>query len=119
MRAPDRAHGGLGEDDEIASVSLGALEKPDQPLDDLRAAVGSLDGPELGRADRDKPRDGLLSLTPSPFQGEGRGESLSLSPIGGEGRSSSRGAPSAEARAESMRGRCVAARAGLLVVRGR
>ena len=81
LHPPSREEGGqgeLGEDDEIASVSLGALEKPDQPLDDLRAAVGSLDGPELGRADRDKPRDGLLSLTPSPFQGEGRGEGRAI-----------------------------------------
>jgi hypothetical protein len=85
-------------------VSLGTLEQLDQPLDDLGAAIGSLNGPELGRADRDNPRDGLLSLTPSPFQGEGGGESLSLSPIGGEGR---------------VRGRCVAAHTGLLVVRGR
>jgi hypothetical protein len=38
-------------------VSLGALEKLDQPLDDLWPAVGSLDGPELGRADRDDSRD--------------------------------------------------------------
>jgi hypothetical protein len=38
-------------------VTLGALEKLDQPLDDLRPAVGSLDGSELRRSDRDKSRD--------------------------------------------------------------
>ena len=55
-------------------MGLGPLEKLDEPLDDLRTAVGPLNGSELRRPDGDESRDGFLSLTPSPFQGEGRGE---------------------------------------------
>ena len=53
-------------------MGLGPLEKLDEPLDDLRTAVGPLNGSELRRPDGDESRDGFLSLTPSPFQGEGR-----------------------------------------------
>jgi len=43
-------------------VGLGPLEKLDEPLDDLRTAVGPLNGSELRRPDGDESRDGFLSL---------------------------------------------------------
>ena len=43
----------LGKHHEVAAVGLGPLEKLDEPLDDLRAAVGPLDGSELRRPDGD------------------------------------------------------------------
>ncbi len=47
----------LGKHHEVAAVGLGPLEKLDEPLDDLRTAVGPLNGSELRRPDGDDPRD--------------------------------------------------------------
>jgi hypothetical protein len=59
LHPPAREEGGereLGKHHEVAAVGLGPLEKLDEPLDDLRAAVGPLDGSELRRPDGDDAR---------------------------------------------------------------
>jgi hypothetical protein len=76
----ERGERELGKGHEIAAVRLGPVQESEQPLDHLRPGVGALYRPKLCRPHRDNPGNWLSPLiTPSPFQGEGRGEGGELS----------------------------------------